>query len=487
MVLLIRATSLKGRPLSQDLSARFEESGGTIGRGEKNALVLPDPERFISRVHATVSFQAGGFILTDNGTKNPVVYNGRPLGPGSQARLGEGDTIKIGDYVLQVSVASRSVSQTPPAARANADDPFADLIPPERAQSAPPPAPPRWPEPPRPREPAPVTSDPLAGFRSPEPHIDEILGLKVPAPDPLAPEPSEGSRLGQPAPILPDDPFEDWPARARASRPPAVPDHTPELNLPFFPPEPRPDPALSATVDARVPAPPPNLPPMTSQSAPGATASPPLRQAAPAQTLPAQDELLRAFLRGSGIPENRMLTGLTPEIMESVGRLLHEAVKGTIDLLRARATTKGEMRAEVTRIAPAENNPLKLSPSAEAALAHLLAPSVPGFTSPLRAMKEAYDDLRAHEIGVLAGMRAALDEVLARFEPAGLEGRLAEAGLLSSLLPASRKAQLWELFVERYADVAEGAREDSHAAFGKAFLRAYNEQVKRLRAEDRRG
>jgi FHA domain-containing protein len=134
-----------------------------------------------------------------------------------------------------------------------------------------------------------------------------------------------------------------------------------------------------------------------------------------------------------------------------------------------------------------DNNPLKFSPSAEAALVHLLAPPVPGFTSPLRAMKEAYDDLRAHQLGFLAGMRAALDEVLARFEPDGLEGRLSEPGLLASLLPMNRKAKLWELFVEHYGNVAADAREDFHAAFGKAFLRAYNEQVKRLRTEDRRG
>ena len=52
-MLTIRAVSFKGRPLDRELVARFEEAGGTIGRGETNTLVLSDPERFISRTHAT--------------------------------------------------------------------------------------------------------------------------------------------------------------------------------------------------------------------------------------------------------------------------------------------------------------------------------------------------------------------------------------------------------------------------------------------------
>jgi FHA domain-containing protein len=463
MVLLIRATSFKGQPLGQELSARFAEDGGTIGRGESNALVLPDPERYISRTHAAISFQAGGFVLTDTGTKNPVVLSGRPLGPGRQARLSDGDTIEIGDYVLAVSLSAGGVSPTlVPIAVVGDDrvapeprsaDPFADLARPEHARRTPPAPTPMWPEPPRPREPALLAGDPLASVRPAEPHIDEILGLSPGAADPLAPEPP---LLGQATPVLPDDPFEDWPAIAKGRRSPTVPDDAPELNVPFVPPEPRREPASRSRVD----------PP-----------SPP----------PASDELLRAFARGAGIPEGKLPGGVTPEMMETLGGIVHEALKGTIELLRARATTKAEMRADVTMIMPMDNNPLKFSPSAEVALVNLLAPAVAGFASPLRAMRDAYEDLRAHQLGFLAGTRAALDEVLARFEPEGLEDRLSEPGLLDSLLPMNRKADLWDLFVAHYADVAADAREDFHAAFGKAFLEAYNEQIRRLRAADRRG
>ena len=178
--------------------------------------------------------------------------------------------------------------------------------------------------------------------------------------------------------------------------------------------------------------------------------------------------------------------GLTPETMEAIGKLLREALQGTLDLLRARGLMKSEMRADVTMIGPVDNNPLKFTPTVEAALAHLLAPQVRGFLPPLRAMKDAYDDLRAHQLGILAGMRAALEEVLARFAPDTLARHLSDPTALDSLLPINRKAKLWDLFVERYGDVVEEAREDFNAAFGEAFLRAYQAQIKLLRAEGRR-
>jgi FHA domain-containing protein len=112
----------------------------------------------------------------------------------------------------------------------------------------------------------------------------------------------------------------------------------------------------------------------------------------------------------------------------------------------------------------------------------LLAPGVAGFLSPVRAMKEAHDDLRAHHLGFLAGMRAALDDVLVRFTPSELQQRLSDPSVLDTLLPMNRKAKLWDLFVERYEDVAGEARENFNAAFGKAFLRAYEAQVRELRA-----
>jgi len=348
-MLLIRVISYRDRPVDRELSARFGEAGGTIGRGEASTLVLPDPERHISRTHATITFQASGFVITDISTKNPTVLNGRPMGPGAQVRLADRDQIKLGGYVLEATLAPKAKL---------------DPIP----------------------KPQPELLSPLVGQPS---GPGQPWGAMIPS-----------------APVLSDQ-------QEKAS-------------------------------------------------------------------------LLGAFLNGAGIPDADQPKALTPKLMEAVGRLLREAVQGTLDLLRARALMKSELHADVTMIVPVDNNPLKFSPSVEEALGHLLVPHVRGFMPPLRAMKAAYDDLCAHQLGFLAGMRAALDEVLARFAPEALVKRLSDPTVLDSLLPMNRKAKQWDLFVEHYDQIVAEAREDFNAAFGKAFLRAYKAQVKRLRGEDDR-
>ena len=130
-----------------------------------------------------------------------------------------------------------------------------------------------------------------------------------------------------------------------------------------------------------------------------------------------------------------------------------------------------------------ENNPLKFSPSAEAALQHLLSPPTRGFMAAAPAMRDAFNDLRAHQFGFIAGMRAALAGVLSRFDPSELEGRLTQRSVLKSLLPGSRKAAMWEVFVEHYGQISNEAEDDFHSLFGKAFLLAYEEHIDQLQKD----
>jgi FHA domain-containing protein len=151
-----------------------------------------------------------------------------------------------------------------------------------------------------------------------------------------------------------------------------------------------------------------------------------------------------------------------------------------VALLSARATVKHELRAEVTTIVTRNNNPLKFSPNAEVALQHMLAPPARGFMAAAPAVRDAYDALRTHQFGFVAGMQAVLEAALQRFDPVALEERLGDRSLLHSLLPASRNARLWEMFIEHYARIRNDATDDFHALFGDAFLTAYDEHVKRM-------
>jgi FHA domain-containing protein len=198
-----------------------------------------------------------------------------------------------------------------------------------------------------------------------------------------------------------------------------------------------------------------------------------------------EQALLRALLEGLGLerwPDDRSVDA---ETVRRVGALLRSAVQGTIDLLRARATIKSEVQAHMTMIVARDNNPLKFSPTAETALAHLLGPAQRGFMSATAAMDDAYRDLVAHQFGFTAGTRAALADVLRRFDPATLEERLASKSMLDTVLPAHRKAKLWDLFAERFTQISAEAEDDFQRLFGKEFLRAYEAQVAKMSSPPR--
>ena len=222
----------------------------------------------------------------------------------------------------------------------------------------------------------------------------------------------------------------------------------------------------------RAPAPPP---PAAPPPAPTPASAPP----APVAPV-ANEELLRALLAGAGLRDVEIPGGLTPQLMHQLGQLLNEATRALLDLLAARAATKREVRADMTVIVAADNNPLKFAPNTEAALTHLLVPRGRGFMPPVRAVADAYDDLRSHQEGFVAGMRAALAVVLARFDPKELEHRLSEPSVVDSFLPTSRKAKLWDLFGQVYGEISKEAQTDFHALLGQEFLRTYREHVGKL-------
>ncbi len=211
----------------------------------------------------------------------------------------------------------------------------------------------------------------------------------------------------------------------------------------------------------------------------------PLRHGNPLGNAPSHanpDALTSAFLQAVGLPAGVLPGGLTPELMTVIGNLLRTATAGAIDMLAARAATKLEVQASVTIISSQSNNPLKFLPNAEAALQQMLGKKMPGFMRADQAMRDAFDDLRAHEVGVIAGTRAALTEVLGRFDPAILEKRLTGGSLIESLLPSMRKTKLWEMYLEQYTRIRREAEDDFQSVFGRSFLEAYEREAGRVKA-----
>ena len=111
---------------------------------------------------------------------------------------------------------------------------------------------------------------------------------------------------------------------------------------------------------------------------------------------------------------------LDAEAMRRLGRLMRAFTDGTIELLSSRAMLKREVRAEITMIVDEENNPFKILPNGRAVLMQMFGARMPGFLSPEAAVHDALGDLQSHQLGMVAGMRAALLTVLKRFDPTAL-------------------------------------------------------------------
>jgi type VI secretion system FHA domain protein len=204
-----------------------------------------------------------------------------------------------------------------------------------------------------------------------------------------------------------------------------------------------------------------------------------LTVAAPAALPSGDGSGLAAFLAGLGTGDPTQVRD--PDLfLREAGQLMRDLTAGLTATMQVRAQFKSELRCAVTTIRAVENNPYKFSVGVDEALERLLFRSGPGYLPAGEAARAAFEDIQAHEMAMIAGLRAALRALLARFEPAELEQRLGAASGLDKLLPMARKARFWDLFTETFAQVATDAADDFMQLFGDAFTHAYEDQIQRL-------
>lgn len=105
MPLKLTITSTHQDLMGDDHCREFRGAGGTIGRALENDWILPDRDRFISGRHATIDFRSGAYYLADTST-NGVYINDEdePIGRRHPRRLFDGDRLRMGDFLIAVSV-----------------------------------------------------------------------------------------------------------------------------------------------------------------------------------------------------------------------------------------------------------------------------------------------------------------------------------------------------------------------------------------------
>lgn len=464
MTLTLTITKHPELPPGEAMSRTFERCNAVIGRGTDSDWMLPDPERHLSKQHCRIEFRGDRYYLVDT-SKNGVFVNDsiEPLRQGNMAELQDGDRLTLGDYELEVRIHSGR-NREPAGAQEIPDDfePFA-----EEPLDQPPP---------QSRRAEPEFRDEML-IHDTDPGVDPIAELAGP----------ENRSLGGGQALIPDDfdlitglpksgsheggPQKDHvPAEQQYFQPPtrarqAIPDDW-DAGPPEQQPEPPPRPKRPAT---RPPAEPADEP-----------VAPRARSAGGAGGAGGQD-LFRVFLEGAGVEGLQLSDADLEKTMHALGQIFREVISGLRDILMGRTAFKSEFRLERTMIQQRENNPLKFSISADEALQAMLRRPGPGYLPAVEAVHQAVEDVKAHQLAVVAGLQVALDAILREFDPENLKQRLEQQrSVLANLMPGAKNAKAWEIYEAFYKEVAAGAEQGFDGPFGREFRRAYEEQLKKL-------
>lgn len=470
-----------GEPVGNDSydAVVFHPPGGTIGRASDNHLVLHDDTRQISRLQALLQVGDDTCLLKNLSSVSTIEVNREPVGYAQERPLNTGDIIRIGPYVL----------------RAERDDggdaPVIDMAPDPGVQADPPhtraAAAPAQPSPSRvdtkgagirlwgllqdrlaPRTRADAGTRPGGPARADTPHPERRAAQAAPpgpsprdlnqlSTDPLDLFAQSSGGIGAPGA---DAPAERGKSERDASHP-AQADHAPEWTQHV-----RVQPAAAGT-DAR----------------PADEPAPHAERARPAPPTP--DELLNAFFEGAGLDTAAESHQWSAEQLYIAGQLLALFANGTVELLSSRSILKREVKAHMTMLLDRENNPLKLLPDGGAVLRQMFGLPLPGFMSPQSAVSDAFQDLHAHQIGMVAGMRAALMDLLTRFSPQRLRERDDAMRWYEKRVPSLYKARMWDRYAATHRDTVFAIEDDFASVFGKAFLAAYDAEVESYRGSGR--
>lgn len=496
----------------------------TLGRGTENDVVLPDPDRVLSKRHCAIEDHNGNVVVVDISTNGTFLNYGKlPLGA-TPTPLNDGDILSVGPYEILVTIASgEDAGRIPgPAGEGQVSHGDAgDASSPMDLLDAP-------------GDGGDFLDDLLDGRDGPvgpgavdrmEPDEDGLLpplededGLLRPPSDPFAgsgasagvhsPAPSEVFRTpgiatdatGQipddwedflrPAPGggSANDPFGGGGARAAAVAMPPTgfagtssgTQHPPGPAAPYRQLIPE-NTTIAPAFDPLAPPPPAPAPPARPAAAPPAP-RPPAAAAPPAGPGAAgrSDAAAQAFLHALGDGELEIRDADLVQTMDRMGRVLRAMIEGMREILMTRTSIKSEFRIERTMIQSGGNNPLKFSISPEQAIEAMVKPRARGYLDAADATRQALDDIKAHEVAMISGMEAALKGVLRKLDPVVLGERIAKERGLGSML-RSRRARYWELYEEMYAEISDQAENDFHQLFAKAFAEAYKAQLDKLK------
>ena len=478
MSLTLRVVSNQSADLGANSSKEFYQCGGAIGRAASNDWVLPDPERFVSGQHALIHYENGEYYLTDTSTNGLYVNAAeQPLGNGNRVRLQDNDRLSIGDYEVVVAI------DLPAAAPALLDpapamQPVLDIPPPTQPSMAPVVIPdvgiPETLDPLELLNGAPASTPSVLDNQVPPVQVSEVqadhvsdMGAFFAPPEAYSEQGAEQvPEQSESAAPMPGQIPEDWNVSMDAA-PPNIP--APEVHPPAEIMQPSPVPVASKA------AAPSMSPTSLEQPATPTPATPSHTQhESNAETVAA----LQQLLLGAGASAE-LAAKVSPAMLPIFGQVMRETLQGLMEVLQARAAVKSEFRMVQTTIKPVENNPLKFSPGVDEALYHLLANEGRGYLALRESVVESFQDIKDHQLAVMAGMQSAFAKLVQGFDPQKLAEQF-QGQLKSGPFAGNKKGQYWEHYEQYFASIEDDMEEHFHRLFGDEFVKAYEDQVYHL-------
>lgn len=182
-----------------------------------------------------------------------------------------------------------------------------------------------------------------------------------------------------------------------------------------------------------------------------------------------EGSLLEAFCEGARLDVSALSGEEPAEIMRRAGAIYRQMVLGLGDLVGQRSSAKAELSMDRTTIGAQGNNPLKWAPTRRLATDLLLGQEA-GFLQGPEAIRESFEEVKAHMLGTLAGFEAAIGVALDLVGPAEIGRRAQGHGNFLK----GRAAACWEEYEKAHGALAAEVRERREGPVSKAFAAAYH-------------
>jgi type VI secretion system protein len=189
------------------------------------------------------------------------------------------------------------------------------------------------------------------------------------------------------------------------------------------------------------------------------------------------DSGLNAFCRGAGIDARSLPPEARAQALQTAGQLLRESVLGLMELHQSRNEFRNRFRVAI----PAADAPeagWTFAQGVDETLTRLLS-TVSTRAGAVEGMRENFRDLKAQNTATLAALRAALEELLGRFDPKELEERF-ERGVKRGVFGNQNKSKYWDLYAELFAGLAQLPPDGFPHLFVESFAKAYEAKLRTL-------